>query len=260
LSQFIAVLTVTFPLPPSCPPDRFSVSTEVFALSVVLDTPTFSVPTLKPVPLFVLVMVWISPWLAIPSVVVFGIIVITGSIAQHRLHELSETTYRASAQRNATLIESLTGIETIKTQGAEGVIQARWERANHFLARVNVRMRGLSSGAMYASSWLSQLVTVSTVIIGVYLIAQRELTMGALIAAGIYSVVRTSLAGPPWQRGLKFGLIAALFGLINALGYRGVFNLPDDIWQWWIVDATILHLVGGIVLGVVADKVSPVRG
>jgi hypothetical protein len=84
--------------------------------------------------------------------------------------------------------------------------------------------------------------------------------VSALIAAGIYSVVRTSLAGPPWQRGLKFGLIAALCGLINALGYRGVFNLPDDIWQWWIVDATILHLVGGIVLGVVADKVSPVRG
>jgi hypothetical protein len=84
--------------------------------------------------------------------------------------------------------------------------------------------------------------------------------VSALIAAGIYSVVRSSLAGPAWQRGLKFGLIAALFGLINALGYRGVFNLPDDIWQWWIVDATVLHLVGGIVLGIVAEKVSPVRG
>ena len=32
--------------------------------------------------------------------------------------------------RNATLIESLTGIETIKAQGAESVIQAKWERAN----------------------------------------------------------------------------------------------------------------------------------
>jgi ATP-binding cassette subfamily C protein LapB len=97
--------------------------------------------------LFVFVTLWISPWLAIP-LVVFGIIVITGTIAQHRLHELSQTTYRASAQRNATLVESLAGIETIKTQGAEGVIQARWERVNTFLARINVRMRGLSSGAM----------------------------------------------------------------------------------------------------------------
>jgi ATP-binding cassette subfamily C protein LapB len=132
--------------------------------------------------LFVLVMLWISPWLAIPPVVVFGIIVITGTIAQHRLHELAETTYRASAQRNATLVESLSGIETIKTQGAEGVIQARWERVNTFLARVNVRMRGLSSGAMYAANTLTQFATVAVILIGVYLIADRQLTMGALIA------------------------------------------------------------------------------
>ena len=135
--------------------------------------------------LFVGVMLWISPWLAIPSVVVFGIIVITGTIAQHRLHELSETTYRASAQRNATLVESLAGIETIKTQGAEGVIQARWERVNTFLARINVRMRGLSSGAMYTASTLTQFASVAVILIGVYLINERQLTMGGLIACSM---------------------------------------------------------------------------
>jgi ATP-binding cassette subfamily C protein LapB len=135
--------------------------------------------------LFVVVMLWISPWLAIPAVVVFGIIVITGSIAQHRLHELSETTYRASAQRNATLVESLAGIETIKTQGAESVIQARWERVNTFLARVNVKMRGLSAGAMYAANTLTQFSSVAVILIGVYLINERQLTMGGLIACSM---------------------------------------------------------------------------
>jgi ATP-binding cassette subfamily C protein LapB len=135
--------------------------------------------------LFVLVTLWISPWLAIPSVVVFGIIVMTGYVAQHRLHELSETTYRASAQRNATLVESLAGIETIKTQGAEGVIQARWERVNSFLARVNVKMRGLSAGAMYTASTLTQFASVAVILIGVYLINERELTMGGLIACSM---------------------------------------------------------------------------
>ena len=43
----------------------------------------------------------------------------------------------------------------------------------------------------------------------------------ALVAAGIYSVVRASLAGAAWQRGLKFGVIAALFAVISAIGYRG---------------------------------------
>ena len=135
--------------------------------------------------LFVIVMAWISPWLVIPVVTVFLVIVVAGYILQHRLHELSQTTYQASAQRNATLVESLTGIETIKAQGAEGVIQSRWERANQFLAATNVRMRGLSSSALYSTSTLQQLVSVSIVLIGVYLIADKNLTMGGLIAANM---------------------------------------------------------------------------
>ena len=135
--------------------------------------------------LFVLVLAWISPWLAVPVVVVFVLILVGGYILQHRLHELSQTTYQASAQRNATLIESLSGIETIKSLGAEGVIQGRWERANVFLSRTGVRMRALSSSASYGTGWLSQGVTVAIVVVGVHLIGQRELTMGALIASSM---------------------------------------------------------------------------
>jgi ATP-binding cassette, subfamily C, bacterial LapB len=135
--------------------------------------------------LFIGVMAWLSPWLALPVVLVFALIVVIGWVLQHRLHQLSETTWLASAQRNATLIESLTGLETIKTQGAEGVIQSRWERNNLFLARMNVRMRALSSSAMYGTAWLTQGVSVAVIVIGVYLINQRELTMGALIAASM---------------------------------------------------------------------------
>ncbi|MFM2347696.1 MAG: hypothetical protein RL654_2449 [Pseudomonadota bacterium] len=132
--------------------------------------------------IFLAVMAWISPWMVLPVVAAFVLILVIGFILQHRLHELSESTYQASAQRNATLVEALTGIETIKTQAAEGVIQARWERVNLFLARTNVRMRALSSHASYGTQWLSQIVSLSVILIGVHLISQRELTMGALIA------------------------------------------------------------------------------
>ncbi|MDQ5898077.1 MAG: ATP-binding cassette, subfamily bacterial LapB, partial [Pseudomonadota bacterium] len=132
--------------------------------------------------LFLAVMAWISPWMVLPVMLAFVLILVIGFILQHRLHELSESTYQASAQRNATLVEALTGIETIKTQAAEGVIQARWERVNLFLARTNVRMRALSSHASYGTQWLSQIVSLSVILIGVHLISQRELTMGALIA------------------------------------------------------------------------------
>lgn len=137
--------------------------------------------------LFVIVLAWISPWLALPVLLAFGLILGLGYSLQHRLHALSETTYQASAQRNATLIESLSAIETIKSQGAESVIQSKWERANLFLASTNVKMRGLSSGAMLVTSTVTQLVSVVMILIGVYLISQRELTMGALIAASMLS-------------------------------------------------------------------------
>ena len=136
---------------------------------------------------FVLVLAWLSPWLVLPVVTAFTVILVVGYVLQHRLHELSQTTWQASAQRNATLIESLTGIETVKSQGAESVIQGRWERANNYLAGLTVRMRKLSSGALGATAWLAQLVNITMIVLGVYLITQRELTMGALIAATMLS-------------------------------------------------------------------------
>jgi ATP-binding cassette, subfamily C, bacterial LapB len=137
--------------------------------------------------LFVALVVWISPWLALPVVAAFAITVALGWVLQARLHVLSESTHRASAQRNATLIESLAGLETLKVQGAEGSVQAKWERANEHLARIGVQMRSLSSTAMVGTQWLAQTVNVLVVVIGVYLIAERQLTMGALIAVSMLS-------------------------------------------------------------------------
>jgi ATP-binding cassette subfamily C protein LapB len=137
--------------------------------------------------LFLLVIIMISPWLAIPVALGFLAVLFAGWVIQDKLHHLSETTYRAQAMRNATLVESLTGIETIKSQGAESVIQARWEKANVFLASTSVKMRALSSGANYLTNWVVQMVTVVMVVAGVYLIGERMLTMGGLIACSMLS-------------------------------------------------------------------------
>ncbi len=145
--------------------------------------------------IFLVVIGWISPWLMIPVVAVFSLIVVSGYVLQHRLHELAQSTHQASAQRNATLVESLTGIETIKAQGAEHIIQSRWEGANRFLAELNVRMRALSSTAMYSTAILQQFVTVCIVLIGVYLITDKQLTMGGLIAASMLSARALAPAG-----------------------------------------------------------------
>lgn len=135
--------------------------------------------------LFLVVIVWISAWLMIPVVVAFFGVLAYGWVVQKKLHALAETTYRASAMRNSTLVECLTGIETIKSQGAESLIQARWERTNVHLAATNVKMRSLSSGSIYVTSTIGQLMSIVLVIVGVYLIGEKSLTMGALVAVNM---------------------------------------------------------------------------
>ncbi len=137
--------------------------------------------------LFLLVIAWISPWLVIP--VVLGVLLVIGYAltVQHKMHELSETTYRASAQRNATLIESLVGLEAVKALGAEGWMQRKWEKSAAFLAQVSTQLRLLSSTAMNGSNWIQQMITIVVVVLGVYLINDRQLTMGGLIACSMLS-------------------------------------------------------------------------
>ena len=132
--------------------------------------------------IFLLVMAWIS-WPLVFVPIVGGIAMLIYSyVIQHKMHELSETTYRATALRNATLVESLTALETIKAHGAEGQMQAKWEKTAAFLARVSGELRLLSSSAMNGSATLQQFVNLVTVVAGVYLIHAGMLTMGWLIA------------------------------------------------------------------------------
>lgn len=164
--------------------------------------------------LFLLVMLWISPWLALPVVVAGSVILGLGWLLQHRLQALAQTTHRASAMRNATLVESLNGIETIKSQGAEAGIQAKWERTNAFLSATNIRMRQLTAVATNSTQLLGQAVNVVIVLIGVYLIHERQLTMGALIAC-------TTLAGR------ALGPAGQVVGLL--MQYQGVRASLDGL-------------------------------
>lgn len=132
--------------------------------------------------IFVLVIAIISWQLIIPVLLALVFVVIYAYILQHKMHALSETTYRAGALRNATLIESLSALETIKTQGAESVMQSKWEKSVAFVSRVNNQMRFLSAAATNGAMEVQQLVNIVVIIVGVYLVGDGKLSMGGLIA------------------------------------------------------------------------------
>lgn len=80
---------------------------------------------------------------------------------------------------------------------------------------------------------------------------------GAFIIAGIYGFVRGSFSGSGVMRGLKYGFALALLAVAWMAGYTGIFDLPDTIWAWWAAESFLYYLVGGVVLGWVAEKVAP---
>jgi ATP-binding cassette subfamily C protein LapB len=129
-----------------------------------------SITTIIDIP-FALIFVMVIGWIAWPVLIPVGIglLVVVGYALSVRgkLKELAETTYRAGAMRNSTLIESLVGLDTIKALGAESRMQRRWEDATSFLAHVGVNLRLISNSAVNVTQWGQQTVAVFVIITGV---------------------------------------------------------------------------------------------
>lgn len=145
-----------------------------------------SVTTLIDLPfvLIFLVVVTLISWpLVLPVLAGIVLCVLYSLWSRMRMAELSDSALRASAQRNATLVESLTGLEAIKSLNAEGEMQRRWEQATAFIAHVNGGLRLLSAHTLGVVNLIQQLVSVAVLIVGVYLIAEGAATQGGLIAA-----------------------------------------------------------------------------
>jgi ATP-binding cassette subfamily C protein LapB len=177
--------------------------------------------------IFILVIGWISWWMLIPLLGGAVIMLIYAMAVQGRMHELAETTYRAGAQRNATLIEGLVGFETIKALAAEAPIQRKWERSAALLARVGAQLRLLSSTASNVSAFVLQFINLSIVIIGVYLIAEQSLTLGGLIACTMLASRAMAPVGQVAGLLVQYHTAATALTSLNELMAREV-ERPDS--------------------------------
>lgn len=169
--------------------------------------------------IFLAVIAWINPVMVIP-VVVGGILMILYALSvQSKMHELSETMYRAGALRNSTLIESLVGLETIKSLGIEGRMQTKWERSAVFLSEVGSKLKMLSTSISNGSNAMQQIISVAMILVGVYLITKGDLTMGGLIACSQLSsralAPLSQLAGLFTQYHTASTSLASLDGIMN---------------------------------------------
>lgn len=132
--------------------------------------------------LFIFVIWMIAGPLAWAPLALLPLAIIIGLLIHFSLGNQINDMYKQSAQKHGALIETLTGLETIKSMGAEGVRQRHWEQTVGSIARLGLKIRFLSASASNFTAFVQQSATVVVVLIGTYLIAKGELTVGALVA------------------------------------------------------------------------------
>ncbi|SSW65860.1 Toxin RTX-I translocation ATP-binding protein [Achromobacter veterisilvae] len=135
--------------------------------------------------LFLLALAWISPWMILPPLVAIVLILLVSLAAQARMESLTMSSFQASSQRNATLVEALTGLEAVKTLNAQGAIQRNWERATEYIAQTGGKLKLISSSTVGFVQAVQQMVSISVVIIGVYQAQESAISMGGIIAASM---------------------------------------------------------------------------
>jgi len=121
---------------------------------------------------------WV-PLLAIPIVLILAV------VAQVPLGRSAAKAQQLATKRHVVLVESLLGIEAVKSLNAEPVMQREWEAAIAASSRISGRTRFWSGLATNGTQLVQQGVSVGIIVWGVYLVAEGRITVGALIAANI---------------------------------------------------------------------------
>lgn len=123
----------------------------------------------------------VVPLLAMPVIILFSI-AIQWPLARFMKENVAEI-----SQKQGLVIESITGMETLKACKGEGVMQKRWDDCSALAAASSMKTRYLSSLTTNMVSYVQQICTILIVVWGVYLIHAGELTMGALVGMVILS-------------------------------------------------------------------------
>lgn len=135
--------------------------------------------------IFLLLTAFIGGPMVLLSIGAMPIMIGIGLLLQHRSRMSAEASYKQNMQKNALLVEIVSGLETLKSCMAESRMQKLWESVVGLSARSNSESRKYNNLAVTSSMLITQLVTVAMVVWGVYRISDGLMTMGALIGCNI---------------------------------------------------------------------------
>jgi len=124
----------------------------------------------------------LAGWLVLVPLVAIAATVAAGFALQRAMGRAAIDAQADSSLQHSVLVESISGVETLKAARAEGQMLGKWRRYSSMSAATQERMRRLNTIAVNIASASQQLISVALVIGGFYLFNDNKITMGAIIA------------------------------------------------------------------------------
>lgn len=132
--------------------------------------------------MFVMLIAYIAGWLALVPIVGMGLMIIAGVWLQRKVVQAARDAQADYGLQQTLLVESISGIETLKSIAGEGAMLGRWRRLAEIGSRSQLQLREISSTAIGLASTFQQASNIALIVGGYYLFDAGKITMGAIIA------------------------------------------------------------------------------
>ena len=135
--------------------------------------------------IFILVIYFIAGPLAYVTIVTVILSLGLSWYFQKPLKSIVEKSVKEDQIKQTTLIETVSGLEIIKSVKAQNRMKTHWDNSVSKTVHYSDKGHFLSQTVTYLTAFISQFSNIAIVAAGVYLAQEGEITMGAIIAAMI---------------------------------------------------------------------------
>ncbi|MBI3771619.1 MAG: type I secretion system permease/ATPase [Gammaproteobacteria bacterium] len=142
---------------------------------------------------FIAVMYYYSPTLTWVVLAAIPLYIILSVIVTPMLRNRVEEKFNRGAENQAFLVESVSGIQTIKAMAVEPQLQRKWEEQLAGYVNASFKTSTLGNLASQIASFINKLVIVATLWFGARLVIDGELSVGQLVA---FNMLAARVSGP----------------------------------------------------------------
>jgi len=136
---------------------------------------------------FLIVMFVYSKLLTLIVLLIVALIGIIYVTLTPELRARLESKFQMGAQSNSYLVESVTGVQTVKSLSIEGMMQKKWDNYLGKYVKAGFNLSLMSNFAGAVCGLLQKIMTIAILWIGVILVINNDLTIGQLIAFQMFA-------------------------------------------------------------------------